>query len=309
MRGWRTENAVAWSLLAAIAAAVAAGDARGAVVVRDGFGDADRNNDGTTDGATATDVGDVGGAWWKAKTSSGQTFTVVDDAAGLGSGLALDVAPVSTTGPTAILNFTAVTLNDGDELRASFDARVTTAIPNPGSDRRFRWGLFNTAGAPKTSDGGTSADTINKHFGYIARVDLGTESTTGNTFSVDENSTVAAALLSSTDTLDTTQDPAGAITDTDARSFSLSLKRIGDDLIVTGTHDGLTVSQSLVEAGTTPLTFTYDEFAIGMNGFAAGFRFDNFVLEYLPVTVPEPGAAGLVAATTAAALTRRQRRQ
>jgi hypothetical protein len=298
---WRnTSLLIATAMLGA-----AVGVAPAAIVFTDGFGDGDRNNNGTSDlapGATVDEASDVGIPWWKAKTNTGQNFTVVDDSAGIGSGLALEVEPTNTSSPTAIANFTPVTLNDGDKLVLRFNARLVTS-PLPTGDRVFRWGLLNTAGVPKTSDGGASADTINHHYGFIGRADVGAAA--ADTLAVNQNN--ASALLGANQFLGGSDDPGAAFSDNTAKAVIFTIERNGDHLNVTTSVNGVIAGGSTADRppeNLGPIPFTFDEVAIGMNSANVAFRFDNVSLEY--VAIPEPTVLPVLGA--AALLLRRRSR-
>src|SRR4051795_4580937 len=79
-------SACASMLLASLAATATAG-----IIFTDGFGDGDRDNNGTPE-APVTNASDVGLPWFKAGSgTSAMTFQVIDDSAGIGSGNALQL--------------------------------------------------------------------------------------------------------------------------------------------------------------------------------------------------------------------------
>src|SRR5437870_1840032 len=66
--------------------------AHAAVIVKDGFGDGDRDNNGTSETA-ATDATDVGVPWYYAGGgTSNAILKAIDDSAGIGTGNALQLS-------------------------------------------------------------------------------------------------------------------------------------------------------------------------------------------------------------------------
>ena len=152
---------------AALAIALAAAPVF-AVTITDGFGDADRNNDGViapydtdlnVDGAidgsdvtTATDPGDTGLIWsgtrgFASVTKPKANAKIIDDSAGHGSGLALGAESVGT-GSSMIGAFgqsVAIGPNVGDKIVAQIDFRIWTDSANPTPPPftgELRWGLY-----------------------------------------------------------------------------------------------------------------------------------------------------------------------
>jgi hypothetical protein len=139
-----------------------------AVTITDGFGDADRNNDGViaphdtdvsldgaidgTDIAAATDAGDTGLIWIGTRgfASVDQPKTnlkVIDDSAGLGSGLALGGEAKGSGSSAAGIFGQSLSIgpNVGDKIVAQFDFRIWTDSANPTPppfSGEIRWGLF-----------------------------------------------------------------------------------------------------------------------------------------------------------------------
>lgn len=152
---------------AALAVALAAGPSF-AVTITDGFGDADRNNDGViapydtdvnldgaidgSDVAAATDAGDTGLIWtgtrgWASDVQPKANPKIIDDTAGHGSGLALGTEAKGSGSSMAGFFGQSVAIgpNVGDKIVAQVDFRIWTDSANPTPPPfigELRWGLF-----------------------------------------------------------------------------------------------------------------------------------------------------------------------
>ncbi|MBZ0172114.1 MAG: hypothetical protein K8E66_07030, partial [Phycisphaerales bacterium] len=134
-------------------AMTAAATADTQVLIQDGFGDGDRDNDLVLDGA-ATNPAEIGVPWYLARGTSDVLLGVVNDIGGIGGGSALDVLTMTTSGRPIAATFDPVTLaNDGDRIRVRLVVRATESpidvtdggtFPDANGDRRFRFGLFST---------------------------------------------------------------------------------------------------------------------------------------------------------------------
>lgn len=303
-------NVSKYILAAGTALVLATSPASAITIVSDGFGDGDRNNDTVsdiTDASPVDDALDTGIAWWKVKNSSGQTFAVQnDDGVGqLNGSLALRVHGVtdesSTSNPTVAGHFSAITLADGDKLVFSFDARFVVTPPF-NTDRTFRYGIFNSAGAPNTGDNDPSYSSSSGAEagaglwgGYMGRVDVGpwTGGAGNDTFAIVQDDFGGSFLNANNYFAGTGDVEAAAITDTTPKTFTLGIERDGDELIISGSVNGELLSRSTADEPVGPLTFTFDTLAIGINSFAGGnFLVDNVNLEYTPV--PEPASLVLL---------------
>jgi len=166
------------STSAALAAALAASPS---FAVTDGFGDGDRNNNGAItpydtdvnlDGVldtynpdklgitlipevtTPQDAGDIGIIWASTRGFTGandgdpkSNIKIIDDSAGLGSGLALGVESKGTGSSFAGFFGSSIELgpNLGDKVVVSLSFRVWTDSNNPTpppANGELRWGLF-----------------------------------------------------------------------------------------------------------------------------------------------------------------------
>jgi len=122
--------------------------AQAQVVIFDGFGDADRNNDGVTDGGSVIDANDVGIPWFRVNPrwvfppdTPNPKFLIIDDSSGpanpdginSGNALAIDQTPQSSADFGGFFGQT-ITLgpNIGDKLVVSFDHR-NLDLGNPDS--------------------------------------------------------------------------------------------------------------------------------------------------------------------------------
>jgi hypothetical protein len=125
---------------------------RAEVVIFDGFEDADRDNDGTTDGGSVVDAGDVGIPWYSVNGLIGFTefhkpvFSIRDDPSpGFGTGNALVVNPFGDNADWAGFFPERITLgpNVGDQLVVSFDMHHDALLLNPGGNTTtLRFGLW-----------------------------------------------------------------------------------------------------------------------------------------------------------------------
>jgi hypothetical protein len=168
------------------------------VVIFDGFGDADRDNDGVTDFGSVEDANDVGIPWFRVNPrffgDPNPKFLIVDDSVdpvnnpngiGTGNALAIDQTPQSSADWAGFFGQT-ITLgpNVGDKLVVSFDHR-NLDLGNPDSlqGSRFttlRFGLWqdsdNQLGTQTTDGDGVTATwgEDDGHFDNCATSAIGT---------------------------------------------------------------------------------------------------------------------------------------
>lgn len=283
----------------------------------DGFGDADRDNDGTLEGAVDAN-NEIGPAWWFARGTSGNTLTIDDDSAGIGS---LNAIHMDTTtsrtrmlgaaiGPGGTLG-TKSLANIGSRLTLSFDFRSNEVED---SDKSFRFGFSNDGGTGQgfvddfgnfvPGDNGTNAQT-DDNYGYYAALSWGTP--TGTTAEI-RGDVVDAALGNDTfmggdDSIDfgaSTTDPAGSINDLLKHRVEFSIEHVADDAITASptdyllslTLDGNTlISRRLSEGGADPHVSDYQYVYIGTNGGRLDYLWDNVQVDY----VPEPTSVSMLA--------------
>src|SRR5689334_22022875 len=94
------------------------------ILVTDGFGDGDRDNNGTTETA-ATDVTDTGIPWYLCAGTSAVTLGAIDDSSGIGSANALQLFNTASNNRPIAGHLATQALADGDKMIFSFDARLT----------------------------------------------------------------------------------------------------------------------------------------------------------------------------------------
>ncbi|MEO0629370.1 MAG: hypothetical protein AAFY46_01415 [Planctomycetota bacterium] len=264
------------------------------ILVSDGFGDGDRDNDGTAEGAV-TDVLDIGQSWYLARGTSDVTISVADDSSGIGDGNALDVISDTAGNRILISTFPLTSLADGDRIILRLDARITESPIDPvdssgagNGDRRFRFGLYNGFGTNVPADNGDGTIT-DDDTGYMVQADLGTAD--GGTTLTGRGDPAGILLGGSTVSMGaSTSDPLFALTNTSKR-YEYVIARSGDDLNFTLVVDGLVAQDGEILAAdltANGLTYDFDTVAFGTNGGAADYRVDN--VEVIYVTPPETAA-------------------
>lgn len=277
-----------------IALMTAAGTAQSQVLVSDGFGDGDRDNDGVLEGPV-TDAGDIGQAWYFARGSSAVTASIAADT-GIGSGNALDLVSDTASSRFLISNFAATTLADGDRITLAMDVRITENPINPvdsggagDGDRRLRMGLYNSRGTHVTEDSSdltlTDDDT-----GYNIQIDTGTAD--GGTTITGRGDPAPSLLGGSSVSMGASgTDSASAATNT-AKRYEYVIRRVGNDLSFALVVDGVVAQEgSILEADLTAndLDYTFDTVAFGTSGAAIDYRVDN--IEVLYIAAPETSAS------------------
>jgi hypothetical protein len=268
-----------------------------AIIVSDGFGDGDRDNNGLDAGATATDPTDVGIPWLLTDGTSAVNFKAIDDSAGIGSGNALQLNNSGSNNRPSVGHFSPVTMADGDTLILRFDARLVSVLVggNPGTaDRAIRWGLYHdTNGDDGTVDHGSTGSVSVDDVGYNARVDAGADTTNTTSMDVtrDDTPTGTSIIQATTTSLGiSSSNSANQLTDANKHHFELTLTRSGTSMLVSLQEDS---NAAISGTDSTPPSFTYDEVALGLRSNAAmDMRFDNIQVEYI-AAVPEPASIAL----------------
>jgi len=279
-----------------------------APIVSDGFGDGDRDNTGLDTGATATDATDIGIPWLLTDGTSAVNFLAVNDAAGIGSGNALQLNNTGSNNRPALGHFAPVTLNDGDKLVLRFDARlVSTSVA---ADRAVRFGLYHDTNADDgTVDHGSTGSVSVDDVGYNARLDAGPEAANTTTMDVtrDDTATGTSILQATATSLGiSSTNTADQLSTSDLKNhFELTLLRSGASLLVTLQKDS---NAAITGTDTTPTGFIFDEVALGVRSSAAmDMRFDNIQVEYT-AGVPEPVGIATIGMIGACLLGRRRSR-
>ncbi|MEM9082660.1 MAG: hypothetical protein AAGB34_03615 [Planctomycetota bacterium] len=240
----------------------------------DGFEDGDRDNDSVAEGPV-NDASDEGFAFYKSRGSSSFDVAVIDDASGIGTGNALSILPTTTSTRAVSAAFDDITLNQvGDFIRLKFDARVLGVIPT--ADRRFRWGLHDSAGTPVTQDGGTTMTSDDA--GYHVQIDTGPGASTTATIrgEVDPGSFLGGSTRSFGAN---SSDVNVAFDDNDTHSLELVIERVFDlglgaeTVQATFLFDAVEAT-SAVDDDTRdpplnpniPITFNFNQVSFGTNG-------------------------------------------
>lgn len=288
--------------------ALSAAPAFASSLANDGFGDGDRNNDGTLDlaaGLTVQDPQDRGVPFWAKSTNQSQA--VVDDSGALGSGLALQVVPNDQSSAAIVSHYAATTLNDGDTITLSFDARIDKppTVGDATTDRRFRFGLYssNSDGGHDYQmhhDGDSSATTVDNWSGFMGQVDVGPAYTTVFGLKQNNSKVNGGGLLGGSGvTFATSADSAAALSDAGKRHFTISVSRSGEAVTVSGSVDGVEISGGTQDAtgGTLgPISFVFDSLAIGFGSFKdSDFLIDNVSVTHKAANENEPPIASLAA--------------
>lgn len=288
----RSERNLKASTAFAIAALIGAAGAvaQPVTLISDGFGDGDRDNDGTLDGP-ATNPTDTGSAWYYARFTSGADVSVVDDSSGIGFGSALDViTSTDFTRPFAAA-FTPTTLMDGDSIRFAFDVRITEMpidatdggdVPGGDTDRRFRFGLYNGNGTPLPMMDNSDSAIVDNDTGYVTQIDVG--SADGNSYSMFGDK-ADGILGGSSVALGATDQNADNFVGNAARRLEMILTRRGDEMDVAMLVDGdlrQTGTAAAADIVAENLPFTFEYAAFGTSGGSFDYRVDNVRVQYVP---------------------------
>jgi hypothetical protein len=290
----------------------AAGTRAATVRVDDRFDDADRDNNGTTDGGVAvTPSAEISFPFYRQGNGTQAVGTALDSVLGSATNNALTLTSGTGTFSVVAGRFAAspqtYLVSTGDTVSVSFDFRMTGTIA--ASSAGFRFGLANSNGTTITADQTTAqASADDKSF----FVQLGTGGTTGT--SVAEESGTATNVLSGADTVALTTASAitagSAITlnDTAKRSALLTLTKnasgVGVAVSIFDATGTLLVRAAGADSGSTLTAF--DEVAFGSGGTTNNFNIDNVVVV---TSIPEPATGALVVAPLVVGLSSRRRRR
>jgi hypothetical protein len=267
--------------------------ARASIIVSDGFGDGDRDNNGLDSGAIATDPSDVGIPWLLTDGTSSVNFKAIDDSAGIGTGNAVQLNNTASNNRPSVGHFVSQALSDGDKLILRFDARLVSSSPAT-SDRSIRFGLYrDTNGDDGTVDHGSTGSVSVDDVGYNCRVDDGADVSNSTSLDItrDDTATGTSIIQATTTSLGISSTNAvDQMSDALSHHFELTLTRSGTGMLVSLQKDANT---AISGTDATPTGFVYDEVALGVRSNAAmDMRFDNIQVEFVP-GVPEPGTLAL----------------
>lgn len=309
----------------AIAAITAsAGLASANVLLTDGFGDGDRDNDSILEGPLE-DGSDTGFGWYSigGSTSGGDPKpepSVAADAT-IGSGNALFVQSRGSNAEMAGFFGQEISLGTdiGNTLTITFDVRLDASsepLTDLSSSAEFRFGLYNSDEAIGTGGFGTSDGDFDSgnpgvggDSGFMFRTPIGVSEPAGAKSRIIFEGNNADNILggSGTETIKD-EEGFGGMYDELKHSISVEFERIagapGEDILITWSFDGNTLSDTTVGEGLPASTSlaSFDYF-VAMTTQDMDWVMDNFSI----ATVPTPGAAMLLGASGLLAGARRRR--
>lgn len=314
----KTELFSGLAVVALVAGAVHAAP----VTITDGLGDADRNNDGTTDGSVVTDASDIGIKWLAMEALGDGTpnpdFSIVDDSAGIGSGNAVYIDQAGSNFEVYAPLGQAVSLALGETMTVSFDIRYETGTAALSSGTQLRFGTWNADEANFHTAGPTEFGAADGDFdagfpgaigdtGFQVRVNVGTSTSTPI---IAEEFNINTILGGSGDADSIVPTAAGgtlpAITDDLKHTIEMVVTRQFEGGVegtrISVTIDGLGNLSGFEPVGTGSVasTFEWDYLALN-NTKQAEYFVDNFSLS----VVPEP-ASMLLMGLGATAMLRRK---
>jgi hypothetical protein len=194
-----------------------------------------------------------------------------------------------------------VVLSDGDAIVLKFDMRLVSTSATV--DRNFRFGLYTDSSTFTSGDRSSTDTSYLDDVGYMARVDLGPDTSNSTTMDVVRDDSNTATILGSTATalspsLQST-DTANQIVDANKHHFVMTLTRSGSNMMVSLQQDSNAALTGTEKAVVNLSAFTFNEVMLTARSNAlTDYRFDNIEVDYTPA-VPEP--TGLAALATAAA--------
>jgi hypothetical protein len=225
--------------------------------------------------------------WYKLSSA---TLSVAGDAAGIGSGNALNVD--NTSGFAKLgSNFELVLLDDlGDVATLSFDVRRLAAGTPMGTLPTFRFGLFDSGGSPLTADTATVIlHNTHDDNGYHIQLNVGQSGATSLRETPEQNGILGGPTAPNQLTLGTGSGAAfDGLNDTDPHEIVLTLTRVANGISVRVGVDGTTVIDVTDEgidpdtdlpAGLFVTEFDVVGFGIGSSGVVFDYRLDNVRLD------------------------------
>jgi hypothetical protein len=251
----------------------------------------------TTSGATAAPVL---GPWMNADGQGNGPITGADT----NSPVVGDGSPNSAEAEMFDSAFPRINLeNSGDRVTLSGTVTLEGTVGTAGGPRtQFRFGLFSD-----DDDGDDVGWT-----GYYMSNASGTGTPAGTLARKPVGNTSVYLSTTGQNALASTQGDGVNFTD-DTYTFSITLERAGDELLVSGTLNGTTNGFTQSLSATDPTASTLGTFSVNYVGFLLGGNLDadrasfsNLDVTFVPV--PEPAAAGLLAGGALALTMRRRRR-
>ncbi len=256
------------------------------VLLADGFGDGDRDNDGRRV-ERVENRDDVGAAWFAARGTSDMTISIADDTNGIGRGNTLGVTVNRETSRFIGATFPEVPLEQvGDRVALSFDVRVVSPLEGVQHERRFRFGLYHDGGTPVTEDS-SATPTTEDDKGYFVQLDVGEPDETTADIRGNQNKMLLGGSYNqsfgaNTDSVD------AALSNNEPYHLRFSIERLADDdrskqpsdyelvLDINGeTHIRRSLSRNQEDAVVEAFNTVY----IGTSNIELEYRIDNVKVE------------------------------
>jgi hypothetical protein len=223
--------------------------------------------------------------WYKLISA---TLSVAGDAAGIGSGNALNVD--NTSGFAKLgSNFELVLLDDlGDVATLSFDVRRLTAGTPTGTAPGFRFGLYDSGGTPLSGDTSNLLSNTANDNGYFITLNVGNSGANAFRETPEQNGILGGPTAPNQLTLGIGSGAAfDGLNDADPHEVVMALTRVADGINVRVGVNGTTVID-VTDVGIDPDTnlpaglfvteFDVVGFAIGSSGVVFDYRLDNIRL-------------------------------
>lgn len=236
-----------------------------ATVVNDPFTDGARS-----DGADPQDI-----VW---RTVGTPTVAIVNDAAGLASGNAMQLTS-TTTFQALIGHCPWIYLNNGDSVMLSFRWRFT-GTTGLNQARVLRFGLHEFNGTPAITD--NTGATVNDR-GYFIAANAGA---TGSNTSINRE-TGADPVLSGNDVTVIGSAGASVVAGTTAHSATFTITRSGNSLSFSANIDGQAAASA---TDASPVTYAFDQVGILLGGgsVTSPLVVDNVEIKYSRGNIAPP---------------------